>query len=401
MQMQKIIKSIAITFIFLLGTISAVEAAEWRFDPVFRIAADFNDNPLLSIRTDVDDSASGYMAEGSVKIAYRSETSSFYITPRFRNSVYGSETGLDSNDSFLRMNFSRRTAKTNFRLRGSYSRESTRTAGPDTEFEPEDPDDILDDEVFVVLGRRERFDLSPTFTYNLSSVNSVWFNLYYTDTRYDDVFAGLLTDYADLRINASYYRAMSERTSAFVTATSRKYQTDRGNNEVNGIGLYVGLDRRLSETSRLRAMVGVEDTELAGGESDQNWVADFSFVRRLKTIRILAQYKRTISASGSGDLGTRDSINLNFSRDLNERISAGIGARLYSTTALEVGPGSINERSYIQLRSNITWHISPVFSFDANYRYTFLDRKSVLESSNSNQVTLWISYHPTSIVRSR
>ncbi len=394
-----------ITFIILLGTIAAAEAAEWRFDPVFRIAGDYDDNPFLSIRTDVDENVSGYLAEAGVKIAYRSETADFSIRPRIRTSAYGSDTDIDSDDQFLRFNFNRDTVSTNFRFRGRYSRESTRTAErADTDLTVEDPDEILDDDTgrVGIRGRRESLNLVPTFTYNISNVNAVSLNLNYTDTRFDeDAFAGLLTDYADLRVNASFRRAISERTDFIVTATARNYQTDRGNNEVDGIGLNVGIGRSLSETTRIRAVVGLEDTELASGESDQNWVADVSFVRKLKTIRILAQYRRSIAASGSGDLATRDSINLNFSRDLNDRISAGIGVRAYATHALKVGPGILDDRNYIQLRPQITWHISPAFSLEGNYRFTFLDRESLGESSNSNQVTLWLSYHPTAIARSR
>ena len=393
-----------ITFIILLGTIAAVEAAEWRFDPVLRVAGDFDDNPLLSIRTDADNSVNGYIAEASVKAAYRSETTDFFITPRFRSLDYGSGSDLNSDDTFLRFRFNRNTVLTNFRFRGNYADESTRTAErADTDLDVEDPDEITDNDTGVVAlrGRRERLTLVPTFTYKFSNVNSVSLNLNYTDTRFDDVFAGLLTDYTDSRINASFRHAISERTFTIVTATARNYQTDQGLNETKGVGLNVGFDRALSETTRLRAIVGIEDTELSTGESDQNWVADISFVRNLKTIRILAQYRRSIAASASGDLATRDSINLNFSRDLNDRISAGIGVRAYATHALEVGPGILDERNYVQLRSQLTWHISPTFSLEGNYRFTFLDRESLGESSNSNQVTLWLSYHPTAIVRSR
>ena len=147
--------------------------------------------------------------------------------------------------------------------------------------------------------------------------------------------------------------------------------------------------------------MGIEDTELDGGETDLNPVADISYVRNLKTVRILAQYRRSIAASGAGDLATRDSINLNFRRDLSDRVTAGIGARMYSENALNVGSGGFDERNYVQLRSQIVWHISPVFSLEANYRYTFLDRISLGESSNANQVTLWMSYHPTASRQSR
>jgi len=38
---------------------------------------------------------------------------------------------------------------------------------------------------------------------------------------------------------------------------------------------------------------------------------------------------------------------------------------------------------------------------EANYRYTFLDRSTLGESANSNNVTIWLDYRPTPIIRSR
>ena len=393
-----------VTFIVLVGGLSAAEAAEWRFEPLIRVAGDFNDNPILSIRTDVDEDISGYIVEGSAKIAYASDTIDFFVRPILRNSVYGSDTDFDTDDQFLRLNFDRKTQSANFRIRGNYSRESVRTAErADTDLEIDDPDEIPEDDSgrVGVRGGREKMQVVPYFLYRMSDVSAVSVALDYTDVRYDDVFAGLLTDYTDTRINASYRRALSQRNTAILAATYRNYQTDQGNNELAGIGLNVGLDRALSQTTRFQAIAGIEDTEVSDIESDLNWVANISLFRRLKTTSLLAQYRRSISASGSDSLATRDSINLNFTRQLSDRISAGLGARVYATNRLDESVVTFDERSYVQLLSQFTWHISPVFSLQANYRYSFLDREELEESSNSNQITVWLSYRPTPMVRSR
>ena len=47
--LRRVVGLCTISFVILLGTMSAVEAAEWRFEPEFRLAADFDDNAYLSI----------------------------------------------------------------------------------------------------------------------------------------------------------------------------------------------------------------------------------------------------------------------------------------------------------------------------------------------------------------
>jgi len=402
---QRLAGLYVISFFVLLGAASSVMAAEWRFEPVLRIAGDFDDNPYLSIRTDVDKDESGFIAEGTARVAYLSQTTDFFMTPTLRSSNYGSDSDLNSDDQFLSLGFGHSTQSTTFRLRGRYARESVRTAErADADLDIEDPDEIPDNESGIVslLGRRQGMYITPSFEYRMSGVSSIGLELNHSDVRYEDVFAGLLTDYTDSRINASYRRGWTPRTTGIFTATYRNYQTERGQNEVSGAGLTVGLDHRISETTRFRIAGGFENTEVLDDESDVNWVANVSFVRTLKTTRLIAQYRRSISASGSGALATRDSINLNFTRDLSDRISAGIGARVYSTNAIaETAVSTFDERDYVQLRAQFIWHMSTTMSLETNYRYTFLARENVGESANSNQVTVWFNYRPVPMTRSR
>lgn len=394
----------AIPFVILLATVSAVEAAEWRIEPVLRLAGDFDDNAYLSIRTDADESQSGYIAEASVKAAYGSDKTNFDIRPTFRHSDYGSNTDLNSNDQFLDLSFGHETVSSSFRIRGSFDHESVRTAErADTDLDVDNPDDILDNDSgrVGVRGERERIRVVPSYVYRMTDNTSLNLRLEHNDVRFDESLLDLLVDYTDTRLDLSFSRAWSSRFRASLGATYRNYQTGQGSNEVNGVGLLGGIERTLSETSRLRLTVGVEDTDVDGGSSQVEPVMNVSYVRRLKTILLLAQYRRSISATGSGNLATRDSLNLNFTRELSDRISAGLGARVYTTNAIDETTSTLDERNYVQLRAQFTWHLSTTFSLETDYRYTFLDRETLGESSNSNQVTVWLNYRPTPIVRSR
>ena len=389
------------TAIAMLAT-PAAQAAEWRIEPLVRAGADYDDNAILTPRTDLDSDISGYIIDLKAKFAYASETSKFFITPTLRTRDYD-KPEYDADDQFLDFRLDHDTQSSTFAFRGNYSRESVRTAErSDADLDIEDPDEIPDDDTARVASaaRRQLFRLSPSWSYRMSDASSIVAALAYTDTSYDEVIGNRYTDYSDARANLSYRRVWSPRNTAILTGFYRQYESD-GSDPVDGFGFNAGFERTLSETMRIRALVGVENTETTPTETESNWVADLSLTRRLQTITMLAQYRRSISGGGSGSLNSRDQFNLNFVRQLNERASAGLGVRAYQTNALIKGNTNFDERDYVQLRAQFTWKMTPRWSVETNYRYTFSDRSSLGESANSNQVTVWLNYRPTPIIRSR
>jgi hypothetical protein len=138
------------------------------------------------------------------------------------------------------------------------------------------------------------------------------------------------------------------------------------------------------------------NTETINGNGSTDPVGEITLTRRLETINLLAQYRRVVSGGGTGNLTARDIININFTRELTERVSAGIGVRAYSTTALREAEGSpFDERDYVQLRAAVAWNLSRTLSFEVTYRYTVLDRVNLGESSNSNNIRLWFNWRPS------
>ncbi|MGY8794167.1 MAG: hypothetical protein ACKVJN_03420, partial [Woeseiales bacterium] len=177
-----------------------------------------------------------------------------------------------------------------------------------------------------------------------------------------------------------------------------KYEVADGSSETTGLGFMAGVSRSLSPTTTAKVMLGMEDTDSGLVDNDPGFVANVSLRRRLQTVNILAQYRRAISASGSGRLSSRESLNLNLSRRFNEKISAGLGVRAYQTTSLDDSV-RIDERNYLQLRSQFIWNFTPSLAAEVDYRFTFQKRSALNESSNSNQVTLWFVYRPNSVDR--
>jgi len=385
------------TAIFAFASTGSALAQDWRFEPIFKVGGEYDDNATLDPRTDQEVDLSGLLLEARADIYYTSPTATFFVQPKVVSRNYNDDSDFDSDDYFLRSNFRRQTTKNTVGFRINLDHQSVRTGErTDSDLEIEDPDEISDDDTGRTLrfGDRTKWRVSPYWEYQLSNVSSVGAKIDYFDTQYDDVFAGLLTDYTDLRLNLNYQQSFSNVTKWGIFLTGRRYDSDDSPEEIDGYGVSAGIEHRLSEKTKVRAAIGFEDTDQSGSESDPEVVGLVSLTRNLETIRLFAQYRRSVNGGGAGTVSVRDSLNLNFRRRLNERISAGLGVRAYKTNGVS-GAFSAEDRDYVQLQSTLMWYLTKSFVIEADYRYTVLDRSGNLEgSANSNRVNLWFTYQP-------
>jgi hypothetical protein len=380
----------------------SAQAQDWRFEPIVRGGAEYDDNGTLAARTDEEVELTGYLIDLWANINYTSPKATFFLQPRAVLRNYPDESEFDTNDYRLVSRFSRQGQSNTIGFRGRFDRQSIRTAErSNVDFEIEDPDEISEDSTGRVFlsGTRNRLRFTPYWDFQWSDVSSVRTELDYFDVGYDNVFAGLLVDYTDARLNLNYRRKFSRVNSALVTATARRYDADNARGTITGYGLMAGFDYSLSQKTRVKAMFGFEDAEQSGSQIDPEPIATITLSRNLQTIRMFAQYRRSISGGGGGGVSLRDSFNLNFVRDLSERIDAGLGVRAYRASGAD-DTTSIDDRNYVQLQSTFLWYLSRSFAIEMDYRYTVNDRSETFGGrSNSNNVVLWFVYQPNTIPR--
>ena len=389
----------ALVLILGIVPVDAVLAQAWEIRPSLRFGGEFDDNATLDIRTDEEVELQGYLVDIAADLVFDSPTTRFNIEPRFLLRRYDDEPDFDSDDIFVksRYNFQGTSNTLGFRL--NYDRQSVRTAERlDSDLDIEDPDEIPDNESGRTFrtGEREAVWFSPYWRYQITDTSSIGLDASYVDASYDDEISELLDDYTDLRLNLVYRRALSGATIGVVTATTRSYEAAESESEIDGFGVLAGVEHQLNQTMRLTVMAGVEDTDTIQVESDPEFVGNVTLARNMKTINMFVQYRRAVVASGISSLSLRDSISLNFRRSLTETIRAGLGARAYKSRGL-VGT-TVDDRNYVQFHAAFSWLLSRTWSFEAEYRYTILDRQDVFsESSNSNRVNLWFTWQPNSI----
>ena len=383
----------------ILGERTA-QAADWRFDPVIRVGYEFDDNAPLAVSPDSSDEVQGYIIEGSATIGSATQRNTFDITPMIRTRNYDEER-FDSDDGFLRLNYNHEGLKSNFRIRADYAQESVRTAErADADPDVNDPDEITGDDAGRVFafGDRERLWILPQWSYEFSEKSSIAASVRYTDVDYDDIFPGTYIPFTDVRFEASLTRGFSTRTRGYIRASAGRIENEFEligfTSEVDGLGLSVGIERGLTQTTRFRAEVGVAETELNGGESDTDPVWDINLVRDLETVTLLAQVRRTVNSDGDGRVTLRDSFNLSVKNQFSERLEGGLGVRVYTTDQLSSDLGTFEERDYAQLRAQLSYALSRTFLVEGDYRYTYSDRSTVAGNGKSNSITLWLTWEP-------
>ena len=271
-----------------------------------------------------------------------SEQTYFSVRPILRTRNYGDDSGLNSDDQFLRLNARFDGARHFFGILGDYSREGVRTAElADADLDTDiDPDDIADDQsgLNFIGTRRERYKLTPRWSYRLSEVSSIFASWNYLTVAYEETPGrNDLFDYTDNRLRLSYRRMLSARNDVVFSVTARDFETERFGGDKQTFGFSGGFVHSVSERTQFRANVGVEafeeDPALEVSENpDPQGIFDISLVHRLETIRLLAQYRRRVNATGRGDLSRRDEVNLRLTRDLNDRFHARTPAASATTT---------------------------------------------------------------------
>ena len=255
-----------------------------------------------------------------------------------------------------------------------------------------DPDlpDIPDDDTAEVdtENDRTRFRIFPYWETQLTEKSSIDVFGRFSDVSYDDDEEDRFRDFTDLRGEVQYRYAISPVTDLITGVFGRNFSPS-ARPDVSGYGAEAGFEHDFSETTRLRALAGIEHSEPDEGSGSDDWIADISIVRRLQTTWLRAGYRRIVSAQGDGDLSLRDQIHLGFTRRLTELLEAGIGVQAYSAEGVQ---GNANDRDYVQIRTEFIWNLTRQLNFVGDYRYTILDRDEEDESANANQLFVYLQW---------
>lgn len=150
----------------------------------------------------------------------------------------------------------------------------------------------------------------------------------------------VLNDYAQLGLNISYTRQLSERAYLVgVVQASRADYKDRSTGDGTYVTPLAGFNYRLGETVSLSAQAGVTVATVNDGTGDDiehlDFAANISLCRQAGLSRLCANVARSSQPTALGGISTADNAGISYSLQTGARNNLTLNARYGRTSRIE------------------------------------------------------------------
>lgn len=389
-------------------------AAEWSVKPSVSLREDYNDNIQLS--TLPHDSIWSTVVTPAVNFSRETDTGAVSAGARFSARRYSGNQITDRNDQYYTFSGQRSSDKNQLGVVASLTRDSA--AGQ-------------------VLNQRDYITLNPSWTVRLDERNSVKVDYQYDKSKYLDAVNTSQTGYDNRSLSGKWIYLFSELDEISVSAYSSKYETSTGSRKSDSSGIQAGVKHKFSETLVGSASVGrrttnttVKELQCVDGfvvnffgnaiwscdltsfglpgtwqnvdkvDTDSGSVLTFSLNQNTETLGMGAEFKRSVSPSGTGYLVETDSVNLSANKSLTPNLTLRLNVN--ATDNRYVGNvSSSNNNRYYNINPALNWRMTEWWTLDAGYGYTSQKYKAATSSSTSNAVYVNFTYNWPKISVSR
>lgn len=418
------------TYFALAGLLVAVSApvlcvaAEWSVKPSVSLREDYNDNIQLS--TLPHDSIWSTVVTPAVNFSRETGTDAVSAGARFSARRYSGNQITDRNDQYYTFSGQRSSDKNQLGVVASLTRDSA--AGQ-------------------VLNQRDYITLNPSWTVRLDEKNSVKVDYQYDKSKYLDAVNISQTGYDNRSLSGKWTYLFSELDEISASAYMSKYKTSTGSRKSDSSNIQAGIKHKFSETLLGAASVGrrtikntVKELQCVGGYVDTflvdifgfffpiqdltcnaanygytptvSWqyvdkvntesgsVLTFSLNQNTETSGMGAEFKRSVSPSGTGYLVETDSVNLSANKSLTSNLTMRLNVN--ATDNRYVGNvSSGNDNRYYSINPTLNWRMTEWWTLDAGYGYTSQKYKAATSSASSNAVYVNLTYNWPKISVSR
>ncbi len=379
-------------------------SAAWQFEPAIALRGLYDDN----IRLEIDDEDKVTTATLSPTLTLARYTDLTTLNGFFRydlNESWGDTDNWNDKNNWL--------AGTSITTRGERSRLGLRTTfkqdtllrslrAPVDPDEPpvQVPDESVDDGSVRSNIRRNRIDVRPSFTYDLTERWQLGLGYRYQYTFYgendtnddgrDDLF-----DFDKHTIKGLVSVPITEKNFIVSTLLFSRFDSDSSRTTDN-FELQAGLRHEFDETTDIVLTLGGRHTELDDRNRDDTstgWVARLAGSKTTGLTTFSGSVERKLSPSGSGDEVETDEGNFNITRQLTEFISLSLRTRIFENESIR-SARSNNNRRFLLLEPSFLWTLTEAWSISAGYRYRRQKDFGEPRSADSNAAFLTLLYQP-------
>lgn len=376
-------------------------AANWEFVPRIEVGAVTDDNySLTPVSAEKVDLAGGQI-DAELALRATSALTEFTLAPRLVSNYFPDDKDWESDDTFLRLDWSHQRQRFAAGLNGEYSDVATRRS----ELPSSDPDGGLGDPnsgdggVVSAGNRRERLLISPKVSFDVTQRSTIVVDAAYEDVNYDEESPDNTADYSDGSASVGYAFRTSLTSTLTMSGTASRYERETDSAEADSYGAHLQWTSQPSEVSKWYVRAGAEKVDVLedpGSTVSSGTVtgfeggigADWTF----QVTKLFVDATASVEPNASGRLIQREQLRLSLRRQFGPRMSGMVGARAARDTALADEADTFRDRDYATGSLGLEWRMTREFSLMGRYDLTWQDREGAVSDATSNAFQLSVIY---------
>lgn len=354
-----------------------LQAAEWSITGTLNPSLEYNDNIFMRDTNKVGDyhasltpTLVGAYALNQTNISL----STGYVIDRYEASRY-----LDNETPFFRFNSSHQTERSNWGLGLSYVKSSSRSEAE------------IDTGDFETDSTSTTRAITPSFVYQLTERDSLsvrggftkreFSTLDFSDTETKFISTGWQHQFTE-RLNGGLNLSANNSKSSLLTSTTENDSYD----------LSLTSTYNLSEIWAINGKVGVRQLEnKQTNDTSSGSSLDFNVSYKFDIDTANLSVSRSLFASDAGGVNERDQVNVTFSRQLSETVTARISSSYQETRSASTG-NSNDLRKNFSVRPSIDWSFTSNVNFGLSYNYRQQKDSQAGTNVDSNALMLTLNY---------
>jgi hypothetical protein len=378
---------------------AAVMATEWYAEPSLAVGVWYYDN--LYLTPSDHESVTGTVITPQLDLGARETHWKANAMARLRAVGYSGDTEPDREEQYYSLTGRYALPRSQFDFSGHYRIDPLRADG------------IIDPDLGVPLRQtdRESHSVAPSATFRLTELTRLQIGYQHTDVSYAQGTQANLFDYTDQSASLTLSSQLDPRSTVSLVAAFAKYEIPDVRRVVKTASYQLGIDRMLSETTRVSLAAGTrrtvtddivtqctvffivcmatEDVQITSRKSGN--IFSLGLERTLDRTRLNLNLRRSVQPTGSATQVQADSVTLRLDHSLTPRLKLEAGASGYDYSGIGVSAFDIDRRVY-QLSSSLRWRWTEDLSVAAGYTYTEQKYENRVDTATSNAVHLSLRY---------
>jgi hypothetical protein len=373
-------------------------SAEWSVVPSIELREEYQDNIHLSSKT--HDTVWGSALSPSVQFARTTPTSVSRASARFRFNRYSRDDPRDTDVQYLTLSSRNRIPRGRWALNGLFKRDTTLTTLEDAASDTSDEADLADAEdidagLVQVEVRRNRFDLDPSWSRNLTERMTLQLGYRFRDVYYSSAEGTSLYDYRRHSLEVALMQQVTERYRHGITVRYSEYRAPEVNSEADTSTILASMDYAFSETLRGIVALGMQNTSSMRDAIVDEATGYTLNMRLTKKINQSTNYRLELNhdvlPSGAGRVVQSDRFNIRFRNKITSKLTFLLSGRFFRNKSLEASATYVDRR-YYSIEPGLRRLLTRKWSVDGSYRYRYQKYDDASASAQSNAVFVGVRY---------